>query len=146
MLVLGGQPAAHECGHRPPDDSFAGVGAPFVVTDQAPTAQEPGKGSFHDPAAGQDLKAAYIVAAADDVEDESEVLGGPVLEVAAVAAVGPDQRESRKVAPRRGQQDAGGIPVGRGRRRDQHVQQESERVGEQVPLPSVDLFPGVVPP
>jgi hypothetical protein len=35
---------------------------------------------FRDPAAGQDLKAAGIVPAADDVENESEVLGGPVGE------------------------------------------------------------------
>lgn len=142
----GGQAAAHECGHRPPDDSFAGVGAPFVVTDQAPDAQEPGEGSFHDPTAGQDLKAADVVTAANDVENNSEVLGSPVLEVTAVAAVGPDPREPRQALPCCGQQDAGGIPVGRGRRRDQHGQQESEGVGEHVPLTSVDLLPGIEAP
>jgi hypothetical protein len=95
--VLDGQAAAHEHGHRPQNDGFAGLGAPFVVTDQAPAAQEPGEGSFDDPAAGQDLKALDVVAAADDVEDDSEVLGGPVGEVAGVTAVGPDPRQPPEV-------------------------------------------------
>ncbi|WP_206191254.1 hypothetical protein, partial [Streptomyces niveiscabiei] len=37
------------------------------------------------------------------------------------------------------QQDARGIPVDRRRWRDSHVQQESERVGEQVPLAALIL-------
>lgn len=74
--MLDGQPAAREHGHRPQNDGFAGLGAPFVVTDQAPTAQEPGEGSIDDPAAGQDLKTLDVVAAADDVEDDSEVRAG----------------------------------------------------------------------
>ncbi|GGQ01362.1 hypothetical protein ACFFKE_00755 [Streptomyces mutabilis] len=41
----GGQAAAHEHGHRPQDDGFAGVGATFVVADQAPAAQKPGERS-----------------------------------------------------------------------------------------------------
>jgi hypothetical protein len=38
--------------HRMKVSPTAGVGAPLVVTDQTPAAQEPGKGSFHDPTAG----------------------------------------------------------------------------------------------
>lgn len=79
-MMLGGQAAGHERGHRPQDEGLAGVGAPLVVTDQTPAAQEPGKGSFHDPTAGQDLKACDIVAAADDVKNNSEVRRGPVGE------------------------------------------------------------------
>ncbi|GAA3131334.1 hypothetical protein GCM10017687_53660 [Streptomyces echinatus] len=59
--------------------------------------------------------------------------------MAGVAVVGPEVRQPPKVLLRRGQQNAGGVPVGRGGRRDQHGQQESERVGEQVPLAPVDL-------
>ena len=36
MMMPGGQAAVHECDHRPADDGFAGVGASFVVPDQAP--------------------------------------------------------------------------------------------------------------
>lgn len=88
--MSGSQAAAHEHGHRPSDNGFAGVGAPFEVTDQTLTLQEPGEGSFHDPAPGQDLKAADVVAAADDVEHEVEVVGSPVLERTAIATVRPD--------------------------------------------------------
>ncbi|MEU1668711.1 hypothetical protein ABZ547_35040 [Streptomyces sparsogenes] len=38
-----------------------------------------------------------VVAAADDVEDESELLGGPVGEVAGVTAVGPDPHQPLEV-------------------------------------------------
>lgn len=67
----GRKAAAHEHGHRPQDDGFTGVGAPLVVTDQAPAAQAPGERPFHDPAAGQHLEATDVVAAADDVENDS---------------------------------------------------------------------------
>lgn len=80
------------------------------------------------------------------VEELEAELGGPVGEVAGVTAVGPDPREPPEAALRRGQQDAGGVSVGRGGRRDQHAQEESEGVGEQVALASVDLLPGVETP
>ncbi len=140
MMMPGGQAAVHEGDHRPADDGFAGVDASFVVPDQAPAAQEPGEGPFHDPAAGQWLEAADVVRAADDVEDDSQVLGGPVGEVAGVAAVGPDPCQVPEVLLCRGQKGPGGVPVGRGCGGDLHVQEESEGVGEQVPLAAVDLM------
>ncbi|MFE1246563.1 hypothetical protein [Streptomyces sp. NPDC058766] len=73
--------AAHEHGHRPQDDGFAGVGAPLVVPDQAPVARAPGEGSFHDPAAGQDLEAAGVVAAADDAGGSAERCRAPIDEM-----------------------------------------------------------------
>lgn len=90
--------------------------------------------------------AADVVAAADDVEDDSRVLDGPVGEVAGLTAVGPDPHQPPEMILRRGQQAAGGVPVGRGRRRDQHGQKQSQGVGEQVPLAPVDFLPGVEAP
>ncbi|MEU0613376.1 MULTISPECIES: hypothetical protein [Streptomyces] len=63
-------------------DDFAGVGAPLVITDQTPAAQAPGRSSSHDPATGQDLKAADVVAAADDTDIDPELRCTPVDEMA----------------------------------------------------------------
>lgn len=116
MFVPSGQTAAHQRSHRPQDAGSAGFGAPLVVTAQTPAGQEPGKDSFHDPAAGQDRKTGDVVTAADDVEDEAEMPGGPILEVAGVTAVGPDPRQPPQAGLRRCQQDPGGVQVGRGGR------------------------------
>lgn len=110
--MLGGRAAAHEHGDRPRDDGLAGVGASLVITDQAPAAQEPGEGSFDAPAAGQHLEGSGLVAAADDVEDQSEVLNGPVGEMVGVIAVAPDQRQPPEVTLGCGQQNAGRVLVG----------------------------------
>lgn len=61
-------------------------------------------------------------------------------EVAGVAAAGPDPCQAPEVLLCRGQKGPGGVPVGRGCGGDLHVQEESEGVGEQVPLAAVDLI------
>lgn len=97
-----------------------------MVPNQAPTAQNPGEGPFDDPAAGQWLEAADVLAAADDVEDDPEMPGGPVGEVAGVAAVGPDSRQPPEAARSLWQKFPGAVPVGHGHRCDQHGQEKSE--------------------
>ncbi|BBC91400.1 hypothetical protein SRO_0224 [Streptomyces rochei] len=97
-----------------------------MVPNQAPTAQNPGEEPFDDPAAGQWLEAADVLAAADDVEDDPEMPGGPVGEVAGVAAVGPDSRQPPEAARSLWQKFPGAVPVGHGHRCDQHGQEKSE--------------------
>lgn len=70
------------------------------------------------------------------------MLAGPVGEVAGVAAFGPDPGQPPEAVGRRLQKGPGAVPIGHGRRCDQHGQEKSERVGEQVPLATVDLMGG----
>lgn len=135
----GGETAAHEPGHRPQDGTFTGVGASLADADQVPAAQEPGEGPLHDPAAGQGLETLGVVAATNDVKSHPRCWAAPVGEVAGVTAVGPDAGKAPEPLFACGQQDSGGVPVGRGRGRDQDVQDESKGVGKRMPPAIIDL-------
>nr|WP_241911373.1 hypothetical protein [Streptomyces sp. DH-12] len=59
--------------------------------------------------------------------------------MAGVTAVGPDAGKAPEPLFACGQQDSGGVPVGRGRGRDQDVQDESKGVGKRMPPAIIDL-------
>src|SRR5438874_4177939 len=139
-----GEAAGHEGDHGPGDHGFVAGGQVLVVADGAPVLADPGEGSLHDPAAGQDLEGVQIIGTADDLEPEVQPGGPGQQPVCLVAAVGPDQPDVAVAAGQVPQQRPGGVAVLDGRGGDHHGQQQPGGVHGDVPLAAVDLL-GVIP-
>jgi hypothetical protein len=73
-----------------------GGGQPFVATDGAPVARDPGQGVLGHPLPGQDLEGVQVTGAIEDLEGELERGLGPGDQLACVVAVGPGQLDGGK--------------------------------------------------
>ena len=58
----------HAIYHGDPDTGFRGLGQAFIVFVETAVATEPRKCAFHDPTAGQNLKALRAGVVADDAQ------------------------------------------------------------------------------
>ena len=115
----------------------------FPVLGQSSASPEPGEGSLHDPAFGQDDKGPGLIGSLDDL-DVQALEDGPqrILESGAlISAIGVEiEKEGIKAEQRCHHQhaavailDIGGM--------DEGVHQEALRVDENVPLLALDLLP-----
>ena len=121
---------------------FAALGQLLVVLGQTAVAAEPGQRPFDPPAHRQEDEADLLGQLADDDHAPAEVSLDPVLKLASVGAVDPDQLKARELAVRADQQVEASIPilcVGRG---DQRPEQQPERIDQDVALaPAHQLSP-----
>lgn len=62
----------------------------LIVTDEAAVLEDPGEGPLDHPAPWQHLEAPGVGAAADDLQGDVGLVGGPVNEAAGIAAIGKD--------------------------------------------------------
>ena len=117
----------------------------FIVLAHSAKSSQPGEGSLHHPAAGQEFESLDIIASLDDLDAQAGVGGDGVVHLpGVVSVVGPDQFEpveplayfvedqGRAVAIL----DAGGV--------DDHAQWEAFGIDQGVELASFDLLSGVV--
>ena len=79
------------------NESFTGFSKFFIVFAESTTTTEPSEGPFHDPAAWQNVKALDVVAAFDDLQDPAARLLHPIDQLSAVAAICPNELQSRKL-------------------------------------------------
>lgn len=85
--------------HRAADPAFAVFWVCLVVLAEPPVSTEPGEGAFDDPALCQHNEASLALEFGYDPEPEAELIGSPVLELALVASIGPDDLESGVAVP-----------------------------------------------
>ena len=139
------QSPEHEADHGEADEGGDGCGVALEVAGQATVAADPGERAFHDPAFGQDHEAMQL-GAFDDLElpgaGPGDRRGG---RGALIAGVGEDAFDEREGAARRSIEDQeravavlhiGGM--------DDDVQEQAERVDQDVPLAAGDLLGAVV--
>ena len=137
------QAAQHDADHGEAEEGGDGSGVTLEVSGQATVAADPGEGALDDPALGQDDEAMGI-AALDDLQSPR---AGPGDDVShpwpLVAGVGEDAFDEREGSPRRAQQIARTVAVLHIGRVDDHVQQEAQRVDEDVALAAGDFLAGI---
>ena len=78
--------------------SFTCFGKFFIVFAKSTTTTEPSEGPFHDPTTWQNVKALDVVAALDDLQYPAARLLHPLDQLSAVAAIRPNEFQSRKIA------------------------------------------------
>ena len=137
------QAAQHDADHGEAEEGGDGSRVTLEVSGQATVAADPGEGALDDPALGQDDEAMGI-AALDDLQSPR---AGPGDDVShpwpLVAGVGEDAFDEREGSPRRAQQIARTVAVLHIGRVDDHVQQEAQRVDEDVALAAGDFLAGI---
>ena len=150
--------------HREVDPGFLARGKQFIVLGEPPPGGEPGQRAFHNLPPFEDVEAA----GSDLLPIEHRVLGGPnpVLtcpgmlhdlhlpaerffhprDEAAflVRAVGPDQLESREAALQWLQEMLAALVILDIGLVDQYVQDQPQRIDEQMPLVPFHFLPAVV--
>ena len=121
------------------------MGVALEVPGEAPAAANPRKGALDDPALGQNLEALSGIIAFYNLKfpwprarhNESHFL-------AAVASVGEDALDEGEQSACPAQQREGAIAILDIGGKDHDVQQQTQRVDEDVPLATLDLLARVV--
>jgi hypothetical protein len=139
-MIWACQAAQHDADHGEAEEGGDGSGVTLEVAGQAAVAADPGEGALDDPAFGQDDEAVGI-AALDDLQGPR---AGPSDDLShpwpLVAGVGEDAFDEREGSPHRAQQVARTVAVLHIGRVDDHVQQEAQRVDQDVALAAGDFL------
>lgn len=117
---------------------FAALGQFLVVLGQAAVPAEPRQRPLHPPADREQDEAHLLGQLADDDHAPAELGLDPVLELAGVGAVHPEQLKPREFAVRADQQVEAGVPILNVRGLHQRPQQQPERVDQDVAFAAVD--------
>lgn len=136
-----GQASEHDADHRKADERRGGSGIALEVAGESSVVADPGERSLDDPALGQDDEAVQLVAF-DDLDFPGTGLGDGGSGVRSlIAAIGEDALDEREEAARASIEDerraVAILYIGR---MDDDVQQEAERVDENMPLAARDLL------
>lgn len=117
-----------------------------MVANEAAAAGQPGERALDNPPLWQDDEALGLVGALDD--GELPVAGGGHMrgaDGALVGAIGEDNLEEGKRRSCPGIKDQGGaVPILNARMVNNDVQQQPERVDEDVVFDPLDLFPAII--
>ena len=119
----------------------------FPVFGEAATATKPGKGALDNPAFGQRDEAFGLIAAADDFGGEvrHDLCQVVVKDWPRIGAVGKHLLEKRELSEQRGQNQESTVAILNIRRCDQRVQQETQRIDENVTLLAFDQLAAIEP-
>jgi len=138
------QSLEHDLDHGDADHGLATGWVLLVVLAQAAIAPEPAKGALHDSALGQYHKALLVIVARDDLQRPARHRRDPAHQLAAVATVGPEQRQARETSHQRDDHELGSRAVLDAGRVDHHHEQQAQRVYRARPLASFDLLACVI--
>jgi hypothetical protein len=140
-----GQAAEHEPDHGEPDEGGDGAGVALEIARQAAVAADPGERALDDPTLGEDDEAMQL-AALDDLQRPRAGLGyGRGERRALIARVGEDALDEGKETARADIEDTPcSIAVLHCGRVNDNVQEEAERIDEDVPLAARDLLARIV--
>lgn len=121
------------------------AGSIFVVLGEAATATEPSEGSLDNPAFGQNLEADRVVGPLDDFQlPGAEGLHGGGRDRPLIAAVGEDPLDEGKQAARGFEHEQAAVAILDARWMNHNVQEETQRVDQDMSLFPLDFLPGVV--
>jgi len=140
-----GQASEHEADHGEADEGGDAAGVAFEVACQASIATDPRQRSFDDPAFRQDDEVMSL-AALDDLERPASCVGDRGCRLRSlISGIGEDARDEGEETPRALIEDQPrAIAILHGGRMDDDVQQEAERVDEDVPLAARDLLARII--
>ncbi len=138
------EPMNHHVDHDDKDHGLTAGYQHFIVLAHTAVSTDPSEGTFHDPPLGQYRKARNLIASFDDLQCPAADSLRPIDQLPGVATVGPDAFQSRVQASQLAKYQFGSVAVLNVGRMDHHRQDQTERVDDQVPLPTVHLLAGIV--
>jgi hypothetical protein len=139
-----GQASEHDTDHGEADEGGDGSGVALEVAGETTVAADPGEGAFDDPSFGQDDEAMRL-GALDDLQLPGAGPGddrGHLRPL--IAAVGIDDLDEGKQAAGPTQQQIRAVAILHTGRMDHDVQEEAERIDEDMPLAARDLLARVI--
>ena len=137
-----GQASEHDADHGEADEGGDGSGVALEVAREAAIAADPGEGALDDPSLGQDDEAVQIVAL-DDLELSSCRSWRRLLAIfgSLIAGIGEDAFDEGEQAARAPiETSRGAIAILDIGGMDDDVQQEAERIDEDMALATRDLL------
>ena len=111
---------------------------------KSPALGDPRECALHYPASGQNLKRALARGLANDLHDDPRGGLGPFHQLAGIPAVGPHQADRRERLAHRVEHRTGAVAVLDARGRDEHDQQQPDRVDDHMTLAAIDLLARVI--
>src|SRR6266545_3538831 len=131
--------------HRQLNPSFSARHCAFIVSHKAPMSHEPAKRALDNPPARQYRKALGRFGALDDLQFElGPVIADPLLKsLPGVAAVYPELSQLGEPSCDPLQNLLSPVSLRTTGRGNDHAQQQSQGIHQNVPLASVDLFAGI---
>jgi len=140
-----GQASEHETDHGETYEGGDGASVALEIARQAPVSTDPRERALDDPAFGQNDEAMQLVALDDLQRPGAGFCDGCGQHRSLVAGIGEDARDEGEEAARAPVEDEPrAIAVLHGGRVNDDVQQEAERVDEDVPLAARDLLARIV--
>lgn len=134
----------HDADHGETDECGDGAGITFKIASQPAIAADPGEGPFDNPSLRQDFEASSSGSLDDLQSPYSGACDHASHLLTSVAAVGEDKLDEREQSSRSAQQVESTIPVLNIGGMNNNVQQETQRVDQDVPLATLDLLARVV--
>ena len=136
-----GQASEHEADHGEPDEGRDGARVSLEIACQAAIVTDPGQGSLDDPALGQDDKFVQFVAL-DDLDHPTASAGGGLRDPwPLITGIGEDALNEGKEAARAPiENQANPVAVLKVGGMNDDIQQEAERIDEDVTLAPGDLL------
>ena len=136
----------HDADHGQPDEGSDGAGVSLEIARQAAIAADPGQGSFNDPALRQDDKFVQFVALDDLDHPMAGVGSGSRGAWSLVAGIGEDALdEGEQAAGASIENQPGPVAVLNVGGMDDDVQQEAERIDQDMALAPGDLLARIKP-
>jgi len=142
--VLCRDSSQHEEDHCNLNESLPGFSKFFIVFAKSTTATQPSEGPFHDPTAWQNVKSLGVVAAFDDLQYPAARLLHPIDQLSTVAAIRPNELQSRKLPLCFFQDLLGTVTVLNVGRVNDHTQQQTDCIDQNMPFPPLYLFARII--
>ena len=134
--------------HGEENHRFAVLGKALVVFGKSTVVVEPAEGALDNPALGQEHESFHIIRPLHDLQDAPATDPfDPGNELPGIPSIRPDERECAKelVLIRFLQDELGSVTILNVGSMDNELKDETERINEDVSLPSDDLLAGIVP-
>ncbi len=136
-----GQASEHDADHSEANEGGGSASVALEVARQAAVASDPGERAFDDPAFGENDEAMQLISFDDLQRPSSGLCDGCGQLRSLVAGIGEDALEEREEAARAPIKDKlSAVAILHVGRVDDDIQQEAERVDEDVPLAARDFL------
>ena len=130
--------------HRNLNPCLTGLRQSFVIFAQPTTPTQPCKCAFHDPSAWQHFKMVDVRRTLDNLQKPTTECISPFYQLSCIAAISPDQLESRKSPHKLRKHKLGPVSVLDIRTMDDNGQKQSQSVYDDMALASRDLLACIV--
>src|SRR5712692_10639501 len=116
----------------------------FIILAHSAKSSQPREGSLHDPTAGQELESFDVIRSFHDLQDPTALALDPFHQLARVAAISPSQLQSWEVVLDLLENELRTVPILDTSRMNDHRQDQSHRVHEDMTLAPHDLLASIV--